>query len=100
MKLVKEHTVFSEVVTDQEAVKAVERFVGRYNPHPEQMHTRSKMTKKSPMRLISLGTSSFCRCRRRFMIWVIASLKTTGLILIFILVMSIQDKYPSVYTQI
>lgn len=27
MKLVKEHTVYSEVVTDQEAVKAVERFV-------------------------------------------------------------------------
>lgn len=31
LKLVNEHTVFSEVVTDQEAVKAVERFVGEYN---------------------------------------------------------------------
>lgn len=28
LKLVNEHTVFSEVVSDQEAVKAVERFVG------------------------------------------------------------------------
>lgn len=28
LKLVKEHAVSSEVVTDQEAVKAVERFVG------------------------------------------------------------------------
>lgn len=31
LKLVNEHTVFSEVVTDQEAVKAVERFVGEYD---------------------------------------------------------------------
>lgn len=29
-KLVNEHTVFSEVVTDQEAVMAVERFLGEY----------------------------------------------------------------------
>lgn len=28
MKLVGEHTVYSELVTDQEAVKAVENFVG------------------------------------------------------------------------
>lgn len=28
LKLVNEHTVFSEVVTDQQAVKAVEHFVG------------------------------------------------------------------------
>lgn len=32
LKLVKKHTVFSEVVTDQEAVKAVERFVGECKP--------------------------------------------------------------------
>lgn len=32
LKLVKEHPVFSEVVTDQEAVKAVERFVGECKP--------------------------------------------------------------------
>lgn len=32
LKLVNEHTVFSEVVTDQEAVKAVERFVGECDP--------------------------------------------------------------------
>lgn len=32
LKLVQEHAVFSEVVTDQEAVKAVERFVGAYKP--------------------------------------------------------------------
>ena len=31
LKLVGEHTVFSEVVTDQEAVKAVESFVGEYD---------------------------------------------------------------------
>lgn len=28
LKLVNEHAVFSEVISDQEAVKAVERFVG------------------------------------------------------------------------
>lgn len=32
LKLATEHTVFSEVVTDQEAVKAVECFLGEYNP--------------------------------------------------------------------
>lgn len=31
MKLSQEHPILSEVVTDQEAVKAVERFVGEYN---------------------------------------------------------------------
>lgn len=36
MKLVKEHTVYSEVVTDQEAVKAVERFVGKLKPHKKE----------------------------------------------------------------
>lgn len=32
LKLVKEYAVFSEVVTDQEAVKAVERFLGECKP--------------------------------------------------------------------
>lgn len=46
MKLVEEHTVFSEVVTDQEAVKAVEHFVGEYDPHLDRCyHTRSQMGK-------------------------------------------------------
>lgn len=31
MKLVGEHSVYSEVVTDQQAVKAVESFVGEYS---------------------------------------------------------------------
>lgn len=33
-RLVQEHAVFSEVVTDQEAVQAVERFIGECDPGP------------------------------------------------------------------
>lgn len=60
MKLVDEHTVFSEVVTDQEAVKAVEHFVGEYNPHLSRCTLDLKMTKTGLESDLPLVSPSLC----------------------------------------
>lgn len=47
LKLANEHTIVSEVVSDQEAVKAVERFLGESNLHLNRRPTDPKCQQKN-----------------------------------------------------
>lgn len=60
LKLIGEHTVLSEVVTDQQAVEAADRFVGEYDLSLDTT-TNLQMPKCISVRPISLCISSICR---------------------------------------